>query len=95
MFPDAPCEQIKSIDKVKLPKKRECEECVKIGARWVHLRTCQQCWKTLCCDDSPNKHATKHFRKIHHPIVRSFEPGEDWGWCYADSVGFEPAPEAR
>ena len=49
-------------------------------------------WANWCCDDSPNKHATKHFHRTHHPIIRSFEPEEDWGWCYVDEVGFEPAP---
>ena len=63
-----------------------CEECLQSGSRWVHLRTCQSCGKTLCCDSSPNKHATKHFHRSSHPIIQSFEPGEDWRWCYVDET---------
>jgi len=66
-----------------------CEECIKIGDTWVHLRTCQTCGKTLCCDNSPNKHATKHFHKVGHPVIISAEPGEDWAWCYADEMFIE------
>lgn len=62
----------------------ECEECVKIGADWVHLRTCQTCGGTHCCDSSPNQHATKHFHTTEHPVVVSAEPGENWAWCYID-----------
>jgi uncharacterized UBP type Zn finger protein len=69
-----------------------CEECLKTGSRWVHLRLCLECGHVGCCDSSPNKHATKHFHQTQHPIIRSFEPGEDWGWCYPDEVMFEPAP---
>ena len=72
-----------------------CEECLKIGADWVHLRLCLTCGHVGCCDDSPNKHATKHFHRTHHPIIKSFEPGEDWGWCYVDEVMFERAPAPR
>jgi hypothetical protein len=71
-----------------------CEECLKIGSGWVHLRLCLTCGHVGCCDSSPNKHATKHFRGTSHPIVKSFEPGEDWGWCYPDQLMFEPAPHA-
>ena len=67
---------------------RGCEECLKIGARWVHLRLCRTCGQVGCCDSSPNRHATKHFRTTGHPVVRSFEPGEDWSWCYVDEVAF-------
>ena len=69
-----------------------CEECLKTGSWWVHLRLCLTCGHVGCCDSSPNKHATKHFHRTRHPIVRSLEPGEDWGWCYADQLMFEPAP---
>jgi len=71
-----------------------CEECLATGGAWVHLRLCLSCGHVGCCDNSPNKHATKHFRKVQHPIMRSFEPGEDWGWCYVDEVAMEPAPHA-
>ena len=65
-----------------------------MGSEWVHLRLCLSCGHVGCCDDSPNRHATKHFRKIHHPIIRSLEPGEDWGWCFIDELVMEPAPGA-
>ncbi len=66
----------------KEPKAYECEECVKTGDRWVHLRTCQTCGATLCCDSSPNTHMTKHFHAHGHPVVISAEPNERWAWCY-------------
>ncbi len=61
-----------------------CEECLAIGDTWIHLRLCMVCGHVGCCDDSKNRHATRHFQAVGHPIVRSFEPGEDWGWCYID-----------
>jgi hypothetical protein len=67
---------------IRHPKRRECAECVKIGAQWVHLRTCQECGTTLCCDDSPNQHATKHAHASKHPVIASAEPGERWIYCY-------------
>jgi uncharacterized UBP type Zn finger protein len=69
-----------------------CEECLAIGSDWVHLRLCLACGHVGCCDQSPNRHATAHFRHTHHPVMRSFEPGEDWGWCYVDELFIEPAP---
>jgi hypothetical protein len=71
-----------------------CEECLAIGSDWVHLRLCLACGHVGCCDQSPHRHATAHFHRSHHPVMRSFEPGEDWGWCYVDEVMFEPAPRA-
>lgn len=67
-----------------------CEECLKTGDSWVHLRVCMVCGKTGCCDDSKNKHASKHFAETGHPIMRSKEPGETWGWCYVDRKMFDP-----
>lgn len=61
-----------------------CQECVKTGDSWVHLRTCQTCGGTHCCDSSPNQHATKHFKATEHPVVISAELGEQWAWCYVD-----------
>ena len=81
---DEKCAHIKAITTVKGPKRYECEECVKIGARWVHLRTCQECDATLCCDDSPNRHASRHARKTSHPVIASAEPGERWLYCFPD-----------
>jgi len=63
-----------------------CEDCVKIGDTWVHLRMCMSCGHVGCCDSSKNKHATKHFHQASHPVMRSIEPGEDWIWCYVDDM---------
>ena len=80
------CEHIDAISELKTAKELVCEECIKSGNDWVHLRTCQTCGATLCCDSSPQKHATKHFHRSGHPVVISSEPGERWIWCYADEV---------
>ena len=79
------------LDKIKNPKPntKGCEECLKMGDTWVHLRLCESCGHVGCCDSSKNKHATKHFRAIGHPIVKSLEPGENWLYCYLDDVMFE------
>jgi uncharacterized UBP type Zn finger protein len=69
-----------------------CSDCLAIGSLWLHLRICLECGHVGCCDDSPNKHATKHFGQTQHPLIQSFEPGEDWGWCFIDQVLLEPAP---
>ena len=71
------------------PSDDGCTDCLPIGGRWVHLRRCTACGHIGCCDSSPNTHATLHARHTGHPIVQSFEPGEDWYWCYVDEVGFE------
>jgi CPA2 family monovalent cation:H+ antiporter-2 len=68
------------------PSARGCEECLAKGDRWVHLRICMTCGHVGCCDSSPNKHARAHFRTIQHPIIRSLEPGESWGWCFVDEL---------
>jgi uncharacterized UBP type Zn finger protein len=73
------------------PSANGCEDCLKIGDTWVHLRLCLSCGHVGCCDDSKNKHATRHFHATNHPIIQSFEPGEDWIWCYIDQVMLEPA----
>ncbi len=73
------------------PRTDGCEECLKMGDRWVHLRTCLECGHVGCCDSSKNRHANAHFRSSHHPLVQSKEPGEDWVWCYVDEVVLEPA----
>ena len=69
-----------------------CEECLKVGSGWVHLRMCQTCGTIRCCDSSPNRHASRHAHESGHPIARSVEPGEDWSWCYVDEVMFVVAP---
>jgi ubiquitin-hydrolase Zn-finger-containing protein len=83
------CSHLKTISEVKTAAQHLCAECVKIGARWVHLRTCQQCGVTLCCDSSPNRHASKHAHTSHHPVIASAEPGERWLYCYPDDAFVE------
>jgi hypothetical protein len=78
------CAHIQGVDTVKLAARRVCDDCVAIGAQWVHLRTCQQCGATLCCDSSPNQHASKHARSSGHPVIASAEPAERWLYCYPD-----------
>jgi hypothetical protein len=80
------CSHISAVTEVKQPRRRECQECVKIGADWVHLRTCQSCGATLCCDSSPNRHASKHARASKHPVAASAEPGERWLYCFVDDA---------
>ncbi len=67
-----------------------CEECLKMGASWVHLRECLICGHVGCCDSSKNRHATRHYHATGHPLVKSLEPGEQWLWCYVDEVTLEP-----
>ena len=77
------CSHLEEI-RVSTTNKRGCEECLKSGDSWVHLRLCMECGQVGCCDSSKNKHATKHFHRTQHPLVRSLEPGESWIWCYVD-----------
>jgi hypothetical protein len=83
------CAHLNAIDRVKGPQQRACAECVKIGSLWVHLRTCQTCGVTHCCDSSPNRHASKHARASGHPVVASAEIGERWLYCYPDDLDAE------
>jgi hypothetical protein len=80
------CQHLSAIHSIKRAERRECAECVKIGARWVHLRTCQECGGTHCCDSSPNRHATKHAKATGHPVIASAELGERWLYCYPDDA---------
>jgi hypothetical protein len=80
------CHHITDLESIRHAKEHVCEECVKMHARWVHLRTCQTCGVTLCCDSSPNRHATKHARATSHPVIASAEPGERWLYCYPDDA---------
>jgi uncharacterized UBP type Zn finger protein len=77
------------------PSADGCEDCLKIGSTWVHLRLCMICGHVGCCDNSPNRHASKHFAATGHPIIRSFEPGEEWGYCFVDDLMFETLPRAE
>jgi len=81
------CSHVGQIQDVT-PSAKGCEDCLKIGDSWVHLRLCLICGHVGCCDDSKNKHAAGHFHATGHPIIRSLEPGEDWLWCYVDGMAF-------
>ena len=70
------------------PGSRGCAECEKTGDSWVHLRLCLECGHVGCCDNSPNRHATAHFHAAQHPLIQSYEPDEDWWFCYIDDVAF-------
>ena len=87
--PEPECTHVSFIHDVT-PSADGCEDCLRIGGWWVHLRLCMTCGHVGCCDSSPNQHASKHAAAESHPIVRSFEPGEDWMWCYVDEVVLEP-----
>ena len=80
------CAHLDAITAVTHATRHVCDECVKIGATWVHLRICQECGATLCCDNSPNRHATKHHRATQHPVIASAEPAERWLYCYPDDA---------
>ena len=86
------CEHLKQIRTVT-QSADGCEECLKIGSGWVHLRMCMICGHVGCCDQSPNRPATKHYHATTHRIIRSVEPGEEWGYCYPDDMFFESLPE--
>jgi len=83
---DQICSHISAIKALKTAKAQVCEECVKVNSTWVHLRTCQTCGVTLCCDQSPLKHMTAHFHHSAHPVIISSEEGERWLWCYVDEA---------
>ena len=82
-------QQCSHMDEIRVdvkPSGKGCAECLQTGTRWVHLRECLVCGHIGCCDSSPGKHATAHFHTTKHPVMKSFEPGERWGWCYVDEV---------
>jgi len=88
------CTHIESASAVVDPRTPTgCEECLALGDQWVHLRLCLACGHVGCCDNSPNRHATRHFEAARHPLIRSYEPGEDWWFCYVDDLMFL-VPEA-
>lgn len=88
---DPVCSHVDTIREVT-PSGDGCEECLKIGGTWFHLRLCTTCGKVGCCDQSPNRHATAHAVESGHPIIRSAEPGEEWAYCYPDDVFMESLP---
>ncbi len=81
------CQHIDQIREVT-PNSEGCAECLKLGDSWVHLRICQICGNVGCCDSSKNKHSTKHSHETVHPIIKSFEPGEDWSYCFIEEIYF-------
>jgi uncharacterized UBP type Zn finger protein len=86
---DVACTHLDQVQITELPASiAGCEECLKIGSHWLHLRMCMSCGKIGCCDSSPNQHASRHASAASHPIVRSAEPNEDWSWCFLDEVAF-------
>jgi uncharacterized UBP type Zn finger protein len=94
----APCSHLDRVEVRELPASVDgCEDCLRIGSKWLHLRICLTCGHVGCCDNSPQRHATAHFHETDHPLIRSLEPGEDWSWCYVDEValGIPVAGETR
>ena len=89
MTTEAPCIHFEQIEDVQPSTTAGCEDCLRIGGRWVHLRLCMACGHVGCCDSSPNRHATKHNHDTGHPVVASFEPGEGWMYCYSDDLMVE------
>ena len=89
----ATCSHLDRIEILELPDPvAGCEECLATGAQWVHLRMCQTCGHIGCCDSSPGTHATKHFQQTEHELIRSYEPGEHWSWCFVDELMFRLRP---
>jgi hypothetical protein len=85
------CSHLDLVNDVSPSTQDGCEDCLREGTRWVHLRECLQCGHIGCCDNSPRRHATAHWHASQHPLMRSFEPGEDWAWCYPDDLFLVPA----
>jgi uncharacterized UBP type Zn finger protein len=82
-----PCSHLAEVEVRELPAEvAGCEDCLKMGGKWLHLRICLTCGHVGCCDNSPNRHATAHYHATSHPLIRSIEPGEEWSWCYVDEV---------
>jgi len=86
----ADCPHLDDIQQVT-PSADGCEDCLRTGDWWVHLRLCLSCGHVGCCDESPNRHATAHFQTTNHAVIRSFEPDQSWIWCFIDQLGFESA----
>lgn len=83
---DPACEHLDQLGPAEPSTTEGCEDCLRIGGRWVHLRWCMQCGHVGCCDNSPNRHATAHNAESAHPVIQSFEPGERWAYCYPDDT---------
>ncbi|MFN2594917.1 MAG: UBP-type zinc finger domain-containing protein [Actinomycetota bacterium] len=85
------CTHLRDLHEVEPTTPDGCAECLEMGERWVHLRLCMSCGHVGCCDTSKNKHATKHFHATQHPVIQSFQPDEDWLYCFVDDLTVEPA----
>ena len=83
------CGHLDQVDVGVTPSGAGCKECLETGDVWIHLRLCMRCGHVGCCDSSKNRHATKHSQATDHPVVRSFQPGESWYWCFPDRLMFE------
>jgi uncharacterized UBP type Zn finger protein len=86
------CVHLEQVRDVRPRTPLGCEKCLEMGSWWVHLRLCLICGHVGCCDDSPNQHASKHFHLTGHPVMKSMERGENWGWCYVERLYIQPAP---
>ena len=86
MIKDTRCTHIDRVNPMILGNTKGCKQCEKIGSRWVQLRLCLTCGHVGCCDLSPNKHGTTHFKETGHPVIRSYEAGEHWKWCFIEEV---------
>jgi uncharacterized UBP type Zn finger protein len=84
------CTHLDAVRDVEPSTTEGCEECLKLHMTWVHLRECLSCGHVGCCDNSPGQHATGHWHETSHPVMRSFQPGEEWGWCYPDELVLVP-----
>lgn len=82
----AECSHLDQVKDVAPSSTEGCSDCLAVGGRWVHLRECLACGHVGCCDSSPAKHASAHYEETGHPVMRSFEPGEDWRWCFVDEA---------
>lgn len=90
----ADCSHLDQVQDVK-PRSAGCEECLQSGDSWVELRECMTCGHVGCCDSSKNRHATRHYHQTHHPVMRAYQSGDDWAWCYVDNTYIRPVPQAR
>jgi len=88
------CEHAIGLEPVP-PRTKGCEECLKTGIQWLHLRLCLTCGHVGCCDSSPGRHASRHANRTHHPVMASYEPGERWAWCFIDKTEMEVPPQAE
>ncbi|MFF4949295.1 UBP-type zinc finger domain-containing protein [Streptomyces chattanoogensis] len=81
------CTHVRGLPRAEPPPlSATCTECLAVGSHPVQLRLCLVCGHVGCCDSSPYRHATAHYKETGHPVMRSFEPGDDWRWCFVDQL---------